>query len=108
MPIVGEQTYLVIHDHGGNPGPVDRTHELNMAPSNVFAKVALFEAIGDGDWHILRIKSIKHKRSDGIIEQVDINSNAGIRSTNDKYYSVYLPPGRRMTFGGILILEYWG
>ncbi len=107
MPIVAEATYRY---NLTALGLVSAAWEVNMPPGNVYAKVALngyFEYSRSSDRSAsISIKSIKKKSSDGVITQVDINSNSAYdpQMTN---ITVALF-GYDVAISGIVIVDYWG
>jgi hypothetical protein len=112
--IIAEWNYTYVHDA---QGAHSASYEVNMNPSRVLAKVALNEYIEyvrgstetppyDGQYAVIRINSIRRKRNDGLIEQVNIGSNVVY---DDRMTSITIfVYGNDTYFIGILQLEYWG
>ena len=114
MPIVAEQTFRIHHVATGWQGA---TYEINMSPGNVFAKIALnliYEHTRtrddvppyDSQHTDFKIARIKRKRSDGVIEWIDIWSNGAY---DPNMLGILISTYAADTeWYGILILEYWG
>lgn len=114
MTIVGEVSFDYFHDA---QGAHSATYEINFGLRNVYAKVALSSYVEyvrtsgntppyDAQFSVIRIKSIKRKRSDGLIEQVDVESN-GVYEPNLNSLTLFLY-GHDTLFNAIVIIEYWG
>ena len=104
MPIVGEQVFR--WDWSAENG-ASHYVEFNFAsPTAVLAKGSLVRTTGWGQLHesMIWIESIKHKRSDGLIEKVDINSLAVYDNnmTSIKYFVHSL----RTNLSAMMVFEF--